>query len=509
MNKWHAILLSACLLQSAMTLPNAASAAAAEKPVRVFLDGKLIKFEAPPLVEDGTTLVQFRPIFEKLGLRIGWNEETQTVTGTRDDLTINLIIDDTDAYVNDRPTELELPPRLVDGNTFVPLRFVGEASGKEVTWNEKTSTVYLRTPKGTGKTPDPSKPVKGEYAFPDGTKYTGQLVNGYPEGTGKLYDEKGKLLFEGTMSGGLPGDGRSRSYYDNGQLEFNGTVKDGVWNGAVKQYTSSGSLMFDGTYVNGEREKGTLYDDTGDKYTGPFDNDLPNGTGKIMYKSGDVYEGEVVDGVREGKGTYTTTKGEKVVGEFKNNALNGLVSHYDRKGTLLSVSEYSNDVLISKVDMTDGSSPLPNTITTTQPAPLKIENERHDKAVSLLRDRYNQNKKQVEDQIAQIRKNNPGTYATKAAYDKALKDANAKQEEIIDKMSSLPLDNSKATEAARAELEKQLFETQELIAQIIAKGSVQQQIQTLRDQLALLRDSYTADLKRENEQHAEMVKKLK
>lgn len=499
-----------CLLSSVLALPGAASAAAAaEKPVRVFLDGKPIKFEAPPLVEDGTTLVQFRPIFEKLGLRIGWNEDTRTVTGTRDDLTIKLIIDDTGAYVNERPTELELPPRLVDGNTFVPLRFVGEASGKEVTWNEKTSTVYLRTPKSAGKTTDPSKPVRGEYTFPDGTKYTGQLVNGYPEGTGKLYDEKGKLLFEGTMSGGLPADGRLRSYYDNGQLEFNGTIKDGVWSGSVKQYTTSGSLMFDGTYANGEREKGTLYYETGDKYVGPFDNDLPNGTGKIVYDSGDTYEGDVVDGVREGKGTYTTAKGEKVVGEFKNNTLNGLVSHYDRKGTLLSVSEYSNDILISKVDMTSESSTLPNTNTTTQPAPLKIENERHDKAISLLRTQYNENKKKVENQIAQIRKSNPGTYATKASYDRALKDANAKQEEILEKMGSLPLDNSVTAEAARVELEKQLSETQELIAQIIAKGSVQQQIQALRDQLTLLRGSYTEAVKRENEQHAEMVKKLK
>ncbi|GLI06317.1 hypothetical protein YDYSG_23470 [Paenibacillus tyrfis] len=531
MNKWYAM-LPACLLWTALAAPGLAGAA--DPQVRVYLDGKPIKFEVQPILDNGTTLVQFRPIFEKIGLTVGWDEATQTVTGTKDDLSIKLVIDDVDAYINDRLNELELAPRLVEGNTFVPLRFVSEASGKEVTWDGKSMSVYIKSPAdstgpgnsggttGGGSRPgggdsgtkpgggtDTTKPDKGDYTYPNGDRYTGQMVNGYPEGRGKLYNLGGKLLFEGTMSNGLPGDGHLKSYHENGQLEFDGNLRNGVRTGSGKQYSSTGSLLFDGTFSVGEREKGTLYYDNGDKYTGPFDNDKPSGAGKLVYKNGDVYEGDFFDGRREGKGTYTTTKGEKLVGDFKNNMMNGIISHYDKKGTLLSVSEFSNDVLIRKVDMGNGNTTLPNTNPSAQPDRVKLENERYDKLVNSIRENYNQNKKQLEDQIAQIRKDNPGTYSSQAEYNKALKEAETKQTDISNRLNSLAGDYSKAAEAAKAELNKQLTNVQTLITQIHAKGSAQQRIEALRDQLNFLRDNYNNELKRANDQHLEIIKQLK
>jgi hypothetical protein len=40
----------------------------AEEPIRVMLDGKQLSFSESPLIDNGSTLVQFRPIFENLGL---------------------------------------------------------------------------------------------------------------------------------------------------------------------------------------------------------------------------------------------------------------------------------------------------------------------------------------------------------------------------------------------------------------------------------------------------------
>ncbi|MBE1443740.1 stalk domain-containing protein [Paenibacillus sp. OAS669] len=526
MKKRYAM-LSACLLWGALALPYSVNAAA-ERPIRVYLDNKLVKFEVQPVLENGTTLVPFRAIFEKLGLTVGWDADTQTVTGTKDGLTIELVIDDTDAYVNEELSELELAPRLVDGNTLVPLRFVSEASGKEVKWVQNTSTIYLTTPKSTttpGKTgstggtanpskptdttTDSSKPVKGEYVYPNGDKYTGMLVDGSPEGKGKLVNSIGKVLFDGTMADGVPKDGRSKSYYDNGQLETDAAMKDGVLSGAGKQYSAAGSLVFDGTFSNGERSNGTLYYENGDKYTGPFDNGQPSGRGKLVYKNGDVYEGDFVDGKRDGKGTYTTSKGEKITGDFRNNMMDGMISYYDKKGTLLSVSEYSNDVLIRKVEIGNDTTTLPNTNPGSQSDPIKQENERHEKALYEIKERYNQDRKQLEDQLAQVRKDSPGAYSSQASYDKALDEARTKHKEILDKINSLSGDSSKTAETARAELEKQLADAQTLIDQIFKKGAAQQQIESLKTRLNELRDGYTAELKKENDRHSYAIKQLK
>ncbi|MCZ8514437.1 hypothetical protein O9H85_18820 [Paenibacillus filicis] len=56
---------------------------------------------------------------------------------------------------------------------------------------------------------------------------------------------------------------------------------------------------------------------------------------------------------------------------------------------------------------------------------------------------------------------------------------------------------------------KQLSDVQALIAQITAKGIAQQRIEILKDQLTQLRNNYNAELKQENDQHANIIKQLK
>jgi hypothetical protein len=505
MKKWSAA-LSLCLLWNALA---ASGAAAAERPVRVYIDGKQVKFDVQPIVENGTTLVQFRPIFERLGLAIRWDAETQTITGSNDQVAVTLAIDDHIAYINEQANELELTPRLVEGNTLVPLRFVAEASGKEVTWVQATSAVLLKSPPIKKEPKARTEPDKGDYIYPNGDKYTGQLDNGYPEGKGKVYNASGKLVFDGEMSYGIPKDGRYKTYFDNGKLEFDGRMENGVANGDGKQYGPDGKLIFDGSFLNGERSEGTLTYGNGDKYTGPFDNDKPNGTGKLQYKNRDVYEGDFVDGNREGKGTYKTAKGERIVGDFKYNMMNGVIYHYDQKGTLLSISEYSNDELVRKMDMANDSSTLPSLNSSTPFDQTSTENERHSIAMSDIRERYNQEKKQLEQQLSQVRKDNPGLYASQAQYDKALEDAHTKQADLIDSINEWSKDTSYSVTAIRMELEKQLADNQKLIEQITGKGSAQRLIEELKDQLASLRTVYYEELSDERDRHEKVIQKLK
>jgi multidrug efflux pump subunit AcrA (membrane-fusion protein) len=113
--------------------------------IKVIIDGELQKFEQPPVNKDGSILVPMRAIFERLGAVISWNDTERSVTATRGSVTIYLRIDSTQPTVNGIVKPLEVPAQLVNSNTMVPVRFISESLGAEVSWDQATQTVYIKT----------------------------------------------------------------------------------------------------------------------------------------------------------------------------------------------------------------------------------------------------------------------------------------------------------------------------------------------------------------------------
>jgi len=110
--------------------------------IKVFLDGEAMSFEVPPFIEQDRTMVPFRAIFEALGAIVQWDAETRTVTALRDNMEIKLAIDGP-AYKNGAAISLDVPAKIVNSRTFVPLRFVSEALGAAVTWENTNKTVTI------------------------------------------------------------------------------------------------------------------------------------------------------------------------------------------------------------------------------------------------------------------------------------------------------------------------------------------------------------------------------
>lgn len=115
----------------------------AAETVSVFFNDEPLVFHVDPLIENGTTLVEFRPLFERIGLDIRWHDETRTIAGTKDGLQIELAIGSREARVNGRTIILDAAPKIVGDRAVVPLRFVGEAAGSDVRWNGATRTIHL------------------------------------------------------------------------------------------------------------------------------------------------------------------------------------------------------------------------------------------------------------------------------------------------------------------------------------------------------------------------------
>lgn len=117
--------------------------------IQVFLNSSVtparIPFRVAPLLRNGTTLVEFRPIFEKLGYAIRFDSVTKTITGTKPGLSLNLRLGNNNATVNGTARTLNVAPQAIGGSTMVPLRFIAEASGKEVSWNAFTRSILIST----------------------------------------------------------------------------------------------------------------------------------------------------------------------------------------------------------------------------------------------------------------------------------------------------------------------------------------------------------------------------
>lgn len=116
---------------------------AADGNVRLYLNRTEMKPEVPARIVEGNTLVPVRIISEGIGANVSWNQEKQRVTIEKDGLAILLTIDRKEASVNGVLHTLEVPPVLDSGNTMLPVRFVSENLGLNVQWDALTRAVFL------------------------------------------------------------------------------------------------------------------------------------------------------------------------------------------------------------------------------------------------------------------------------------------------------------------------------------------------------------------------------
>ncbi|MBQ8301800.1 MAG: copper amine oxidase N-terminal domain-containing protein [Clostridia bacterium] len=137
MKKLLSVLLSAVMLFGSISAVNA------ENDVKVILDGTELTFDVPPQIIEGRTLVPLRVIFEALGADVTWEGETQTVTATKGDATIQMIIGSSAMYIDDESITLDVPPQIIDGRTLVPARAVAESFGAEVEWDGENRIVTI------------------------------------------------------------------------------------------------------------------------------------------------------------------------------------------------------------------------------------------------------------------------------------------------------------------------------------------------------------------------------
>jgi len=108
-----------------------------------FVDGKSIAIDEPPFIAEGRTYIPLKLIADTLGSELKWNAETRGITITKNGTTIDMIVGSTKALVNNKIVDMDAPPILRNGRTFIPVRFVSEIFGAQVTWNARIKLIFI------------------------------------------------------------------------------------------------------------------------------------------------------------------------------------------------------------------------------------------------------------------------------------------------------------------------------------------------------------------------------
>ena len=130
--------------------------ASTNNTIRVQQNGEYIDFKddagnvVNPQIINNRTMVPFRKIFNALGVAdndIMWDGETKTVVAKKNDLVIELQIDNVVAKktLSGETTEMNLDaaPVIIDGRTLVPVRFIAESMDKKVGWDAENRVVII------------------------------------------------------------------------------------------------------------------------------------------------------------------------------------------------------------------------------------------------------------------------------------------------------------------------------------------------------------------------------
>ena len=142
MKKIISMLLVIIMIAGCMSVSNVFAA-----DINVTIDGKAQNYDVMPVIENGRTLVPMRAIFEAMGCAVYYSEENgkQIVTARRANDSLILTIGENKMYFNGEEIALDVPAKIKDSRTLVPLRAISEAFECEVNWYEDTKTIRINS----------------------------------------------------------------------------------------------------------------------------------------------------------------------------------------------------------------------------------------------------------------------------------------------------------------------------------------------------------------------------
>lgn len=96
-----------------------------------------------PTIVDERTLVPVRFIAESLGMEVTYNGDTRQVGLSGNGYRVNMTLDKKEYTINDIPFEMDVPAQVMYDRTMIPLRAMAEAIGMKVEWDGEHGFIYI------------------------------------------------------------------------------------------------------------------------------------------------------------------------------------------------------------------------------------------------------------------------------------------------------------------------------------------------------------------------------
>lgn len=116
----------------------------------IIYNGEAVSYSSQqPVIINSRTYVPIRDVFERLGYKVEWNQDTKVVNISNDyynimltTATSKLIVVDT--YFDITSKKLDNPVQLINGRTMLPLREILEKANYELVWDAETKTTTIK-----------------------------------------------------------------------------------------------------------------------------------------------------------------------------------------------------------------------------------------------------------------------------------------------------------------------------------------------------------------------------
>lgn len=121
---------------------------AAAQGIKIIVDGEYLQPDVAPFSQGSRTMVPVRFIAEALGGYIEYFPDDYDfpmvyLQAYEEDLGIMLFIDKKIALISEATYKTDVAPTVINGRTFLPIRFVADYLNFNVDWDPETFTVII------------------------------------------------------------------------------------------------------------------------------------------------------------------------------------------------------------------------------------------------------------------------------------------------------------------------------------------------------------------------------
>lgn len=105
--------------------------------------GKRVPMDTAAIIKDGRTLVPLRFVVEEFKGEVNWNQKEKVVSATIKGHRFTLPISNTTIEVDGIQKKIDVPAAVIKNYTYVPVRFISETIGLKIGYDNVSNTVFI------------------------------------------------------------------------------------------------------------------------------------------------------------------------------------------------------------------------------------------------------------------------------------------------------------------------------------------------------------------------------